>query len=100
MNDRRDYAGMAALVLATCLGLGWALAMLLAASPWTDTISQPGVELLSGIGQVLAGAVAAFLGVSVGRRAERQDDSLRQQDPAQPPASPSDEPAALSGSEH
>lgn len=83
MNPPRDWAGLAALVLAVCLGIGWAVAIVIAATPWGPEITPDSAGLLNGIGQVLAGALATFLGVSSGRREIR---NRRATDP--PPAPP------------
>lgn len=79
----RDYPGIAALVLAVALGTGWGVAIILQATPFTDPITAAGAQLLNGIGQVLAGALAAFLGVGVGRRAQRDETDLRDAEPPQ-----------------
>jgi len=49
--------------------------MILLATPWTNDISPDHTDLLNGLGQVLAGALATFLGVSVQQRHERQQES-------------------------
>jgi hypothetical protein len=63
-----DWPGRVALVLAAFVGGGWATALVLAATPWTDTISEQGANLLATVGGVLAGAVATYLGVGYGQR--------------------------------
>lgn len=69
-----SWHGAVALVLAVCVGAGWAVALILASTPWTDTISDKGADLLTAIGGVLAGAVATYLGAAIADRARRQDD--------------------------
>lgn len=60
--------GLAAVILATALGIGWTSAIIIAALPITDPITDTGAGLLTGIGQVLAGAVATYLGSQIGRQ--------------------------------
>lgn len=72
MRDR-DWPGLAAFILAVGLGVGWAVSLIILATPWTNQINQAESDLLNGIGQVLAGALATFLGVSSQRRANKQD---------------------------
>lgn len=77
VRPTRDWPGMAAFILAASLGVGWAGALLISATPVTDPISKEGADLLSGIGQVLAGALATYLGTRVGEAngLRRKDDS-------------------------
>jgi hypothetical protein len=67
MYTRRDWAGVCAAILSAGLVTGWALALVLASTPWTETLNGPAADLLSGIGQVLAGALATFLGTRATR---------------------------------
>lgn len=64
----KDWPGRVALTLAAFVGGGWATALILAATPFTDTISEQGANLLATVGGVLAGAVATYLGVGYGTR--------------------------------
>jgi hypothetical protein len=59
-------------VLAVCVGGGWAVAIIVTATPWTEQVSAEQAALLNGIGQVLAGALATYLGAQITTRA-RQD---------------------------
>ena len=76
MTPRRPWSwhGAVALVIAVCVGVGWAAALILASTPWTDTISDKGADLLTAIGGVLAGAVATYLGAAITRSARRDAD--------------------------
>jgi hypothetical protein len=55
-----SWAGATAFVVALFLSIGWAAAMVAAALD--DSVSDAGIQLLSGLGGVLAGAVAGYLG--------------------------------------
>ena len=55
-----NWAGATAFVVALCLSAGWAVAMVAAALD--DNVSEAGIQLLTGLGGVLAGAVAGYLG--------------------------------------
>jgi hypothetical protein len=66
-----SWPGAAVLVLAVCLGGGWATAIVLSASPRTPPITDSTKDLLSSVGGVLAGAVTAYIG---GQIALRQRD--------------------------
>jgi hypothetical protein len=60
----KDWPGRVAFVLAAFVAGGWATALVLASTPWTDTISETGANLLATVGGVLAGALATYLGAS------------------------------------
>lgn len=62
----KDWAGRTAFVLAAFVAGGWATALVISATPWTDLISDTGANLLSTVGGVLAGAVATYLGHQAG----------------------------------
>jgi membrane associated rhomboid family serine protease len=70
----RDWHGPVALVLALGLSLGWASALIIAALPVTNTISDQGANLLATVGGLMGGAVAAYLGA---RSAEHTADRRR-----------------------
>ena len=60
-----SWPGAVALVLAGALGGGWCVALVvsaIASQPPSDT----GINMLGGLGQTLAGAVAAYLGYQIG----------------------------------
>lgn len=63
-------AGVVAVILAACLGIGWATAFV-AATVADVQISREGLQVLAGLGQTLAGAVATWLGFHV--RQKRED---------------------------
>ena len=67
---RADWAGLAALALAIGLAVGFAGALLLAASPFTDPISESGVNLL----QTIAGGMVAVVAAYVAQRARPHDN--------------------------
>jgi hypothetical protein len=85
---RRNWSwpGAVALVLACGLALGWGGSILLASTPWTESLTQHGADLLSGLGQVMAGALATYLGAQVGINAGRDSETRRESD-AEPPLS-------------
>jgi len=60
LQSQRDWIGATAFVVALFVSAGWAAAMIAAALD--DDVSAQGVQLLAGLGGVLAGSVAAFLG--------------------------------------
>jgi len=70
-HGRHDWAGAVAFVVATFVSAGWAAAMVAAALD--DDVSAAGIQLLSALGGVLAGAVAGYLGASVWGRAQLND---------------------------
>ena len=78
-----SWPGLIALVLALCLGGGWATALVMSASSRTPPITDSTKDLLSSIGGVLAGAVTAYIGGTLALRQRRRDES---------PAPPDDEP--------
>jgi hypothetical protein len=54
------WVGATAFVVASFVAAGWAVAMVAAAID--DDVSAQGIQLLSALGGVLAGAVAGYLG--------------------------------------
>lgn len=66
-----DWVGLAILVIALALGIGWAGTMLLVAGPRTPPISEAQGQLLSAIGGGLVVIVASYMGVH-GRRPHRR----------------------------
>jgi len=62
----RDWSGLATLLLAIRLALGLAGALLLPASPLTDTLTDAGANLLS----LLGGGMVAIISAYVSRRGE------------------------------
>jgi hypothetical protein len=110
-----SWPGVIGVILAFSLGLGWAITLVLAALPMTPEPNHDSLELLNGIGQVLAGAVATFMGSAIAgqKRDTRQEDpsgpttarnpqsapqplpgsrSAARQDPVTPPPAPDDTP--------
>lgn len=61
-------AGTAAVILATFLGGGWAVCLVIGSLPMTPEQNHDTATLLNGIGQVLAGAIATFLGSQIPSR--------------------------------
>lgn len=55
-----SWVGATAFVVATFVSAGWAAAMVAAALD--DNVSAEGIQLLAGLGGVLTGSVAGFLG--------------------------------------
>ena len=72
MRNRWSWAGAAVLVLAVCLGGGWATAIVMSASPRTPPITDSTKDLLSSVGGVLAGAITAYIGGMIATRQRRQ----------------------------
>jgi hypothetical protein len=72
----RNWSGATGFVVAFFLSAGWAVAMVAAALD--DNVSDSGIQLLTGLGGVLAGATAGYLGAGAAlvwsRRDERPDD--------------------------
>jgi hypothetical protein len=62
-----SWPGAIALVLASCLGLGWLVGVGAAAlgAIGSSAPDPAAVQLLSGIGQVLAGSLGTYLGFTV-----------------------------------
>ena len=79
---RFDWAGAAVFVLSLSLGIGFAGTLIIISGPWDpDPLSDAGATLLSTIGGVLAGAVAAYFGVHAERSANgRQTEITEQED--------------------
>jgi hypothetical protein len=71
-----SWAGASVLVLAVCLGGGWATAIVFSASSRTPPITDTTKDLLSTIGGVLAGAITAYIGgiIAIKRRQHGDDD--------------------------
>jgi hypothetical protein len=57
----------AAVILTACLGVGWAAAVV-AVAVHGGAISTEGMRYVAGLGQTLAGALVAFVGITIGRR--------------------------------
>jgi hypothetical protein len=68
---RWSWSGAVALVLATCVGVGWAVAVIVAVLE-PGPVSSDGGPLLHTLGGALAGGVVAWL--SGERRRHRDDD--------------------------
>jgi hypothetical protein len=69
------WAGATAFVVALFLAAGWAVSMVAAA--FDNDVSDAGIQLLTGLGGVLAGAVAGYLGAAaalVWQRRHEKDD--------------------------
>ena len=64
--DRRNYTGMAVLVLALALGIGWGGTMILVASARTPPISEAQGQLLGAIAGGIIAILAAYMGISSG----------------------------------
>jgi hypothetical protein len=74
-ESRTSWTGATAFVVGLFVSLGWAVAM--GAAAFDDNVSAQGVQLLAGLGGVLTGAVAAYLGagaVMAWRRRLEDDD--------------------------
>ena len=71
---RWSWAGVSVLVIAVCLGGGWATALIMAASSRTPPISGETGDLLNSVGGVLAGAVTAYIGGHVAMMRHKTDE--------------------------
>src|SRR5262245_42133177 len=60
-RGHRDWAGMAAFVLALGLAVGFGVALVLVASPFTESITEPTANLLSVVGGGIVAIVAAYM---------------------------------------
>ena len=81
MNGR-NYTGMAVLVLALALGIGWGGTMILVASARTPPISEAQGQLLGAIAGGIIAILAAYMGLSSGRerRSRRRDEDEDDED--------------------
>ena len=70
-----SWAGAAILVLAVCLGGGWATAIVMSASSRTPVTTDNTKDLLSSVGGVLAGAITAYIGGYVTTMRRRNKDT-------------------------
>lgn len=73
---RGDWAGRVAFVIAVGVSGGWGVALIIAATPWTPSISDTGADLMLAIGGGLAASLATYLGGEIRSRhpADDQDD--------------------------
>jgi membrane associated rhomboid family serine protease len=74
-----SWIGATAFIVAFFVAGGWAVAIVLSAID--HTTSEPAVQLLTGLGGVLSGAVAGFLGAGaalIWRDRIRDDDDSRE----------------------
>jgi len=76
----KDWPGRVAFVIAAFVAGGWATALILSATPWTDTISETGANLLSTVGGVLAGGVASYLGWSASEQQQKNKPGTNDRD--------------------
>lgn len=77
-----SWPGVVAFVLAVCVGGGWLIGIGLAALEATgpDVLDAELASLLNGLGQVLAGALATYLGYSVGSGPQQAEQHEAAQD--------------------
>ena len=68
-----SWAGATILVLAVCLGTGWATALIMSASSRTPPIAGETGDLLNSVGGVLAGAVTAYIGGYIATKHKDKD---------------------------
>jgi len=68
MLDRINWTGVAIVILALALGLGWAGTMLLVASSRTPPISDVQGQLLSALGGGIIAILAAYMGINANRK--------------------------------
>jgi hypothetical protein len=68
-----SWVGATAFIVGLFVSAGWAFAMVAAALD--DSVSESGIQLLTGLGGVLTGAVAGFLGAGAALIWERRHES-------------------------
>jgi hypothetical protein len=86
-RPRWSWAGASVLVLAICLGGGWATALIMSASSRTPPITDSVKDLLSSVGGILAGAVTAYIGGIIALKhndRDGPDDSATPSDSGEP----------------
>jgi hypothetical protein len=68
MRERWSWSGACALVLAITVGGGWFMGVYLAGTPPTTRSvgTSGGLDVLSTVGGVLAGALASYVGSQIG----------------------------------
>jgi purine-cytosine permease-like protein len=72
---QRNYTGIAVVILALALGVGWGGTMILVASARTPPISEAQGQLLGAIAGGIIAILAAYMGLSSrGRRRPRDED--------------------------
>ena len=71
---RPDWTGLAIVILALAVGIGWAGTMILVAGPRTPPISEAQGQLLSAIGGGLVVILAQAITQQGVRRRPRDDD--------------------------
>jgi hypothetical protein len=74
-----NWAGATAFVVALFLSIGWAVSMVAAALD--DDVSAQGIQLLGGLGGVLAGGVAGYLGAAAALVWRQKSDNKEDVDP-------------------
>jgi hypothetical protein len=71
-QSTHGWAGATAFIVALFLSAGWAISMTAAALD--DDVSDAGIQLLTGLGGVMAGAVAGYLGAAAALVWERRHE--------------------------
>jgi hypothetical protein len=80
---QRNYTGIAVVILALALGVGWGGTMILVASARTPPISEAQGQLLGAIAGGMIAILAAYMGLAVGstrRRRPRDEDDEDDED--------------------
>jgi len=66
MKHHWSWPGLAAVILATAIGIGWTAGFIISA--WQPTpISEAGINMLNGLGAAIVAAVTAYIGFRSGR---------------------------------
>jgi hypothetical protein len=71
-----SWVGATAFVVGLFVSAGWCFSMVAAALD--DSVSESGIQLLTGLGGVLTGAVAGFLGAGAALIWERRNERDQQ----------------------
>lgn len=74
-----SWHGMAGVILAACVGVGWAVA-LIATAVQHGPITDAGATILNTIGGGLVGAVATWIGLAGGKKPSDPDVNEPEQD--------------------
>lgn len=72
-----SWHGLAGVILALCVGIGWAVA-LIATAVKNGPVTDAGAQILNTIGGGLIGAVATWIGLAGGKKPGDPDEKSRE----------------------